>query len=377
MKKKIFVVYRVLQHWRAPVFEKIGHSDKYNLTVVYGPDFPGTKIVSSKTNFDFRKKRMFSFKLKFNSSNGIIAMPFSPFLFFYLCFSQPGIIITEGASNLINAFQAFIYCKLFRKRFIWWSLGKVQGREYDVKRKRLDNYIVGIEKKSDAIITYSSVGKQYFNSLGIPNDKIFVAVNVIDTSGKLQHLKKLDVERIRTEFHENSIFNILFVGAVTKEKNIEILIKAFSQLEDKYADCYLFIVGNGNYLDEIKRLAAQLNIKNIKFPGHIEKGVEDYFIGSDVFVLPGLGGLAISEAMVYGLPVIASIGDGCEADLIDSSNGFLDINLDTASLFKYLEELYLDRNLLDTMKKNSQLKIINKYNIESYLAEVYKAIDAS
>ena len=37
---------------------------------------------------------------------------------------------------------------------------------------------------------------------------------------------------------------------------------------------------------------------------------------SNIFVLPGTGGLAINEAMAYGLPVICSEADGTEKDLV-------------------------------------------------------------
>src|SRR4051794_17006798 len=91
-KIKVFVVYRVIQHWRAPVFEKIALSNRYKFKVLHGPDFPGTKVVNSKGIFRFEKKSMISFKIQRKSSNGIVAMPFSPFLFFYLCLQQPNVI---------------------------------------------------------------------------------------------------------------------------------------------------------------------------------------------------------------------------------------------------------------------------------------------
>src|SRR5690606_12917358 len=111
------------------------------------------------------------------------------------------------------------------------------------------------------------------------------------------------------------------------------------------------------------------------FRGSVVEGVETYFLGSDVFVLPGLGGLAISEAMVYGLPVIASIGDGCEVDLVDEKNGFLDPELDEDRLLNYLDELYNNRDLLESFKKGSREKIINNYNVENYVSKILNSIE--
>ena len=70
--------------------------------------------------------------------------------------------------------------------------------------------------------------------------------------------------------------------------------------------------------------------KNIFFVGKIIDGISKYFLQSDVFVLPGLGGLAISDAMIHGLPVIAGKADGTEIDLVTNETGFLheELNVD-------------------------------------------------
>jgi glycosyltransferase involved in cell wall biosynthesis len=372
---KIFVLYRVIQHWRVPIFEKIAKVDNVDFKLLHGPDFNGTKVVNSTDAINFKSKKLISYKLQKQSANGLIAMPFSPFLFFYLCFQRPDVVITEGASNFLNAIQGFAYCKLFGKKYIWWSLGKLQKRDYDVNRKRIDRIVRYMEKQSDAIISYSTIGKQYFLSIGIPEERIFVAVNVVDTASKLAALKTIDTNAIYNEFHKKHSFNVLFVGALNKEKNIEMLIKAFVKLEAKHADVFLNVVGGGNHLEALKTLSNELGVKNINFTGNMIKGVENYFIGSDVFVLPGLGGLAVSEAMTYGLPVIASIGDGCEADLIDETNGLLDVDLNEDNLFNYLEKLYNDRELLQSLKQNAKRKIEEKYNVENYVKQISNAIN--
>jgi glycosyltransferase involved in cell wall biosynthesis len=373
-KLKIFVLYRVIQHWRVPIFERIAGIEDVDFKILHGPDFDGTKVVNSKSGITFKSKKLVSYKIFRRSANGFIAMPFSPFLFFYLCLQQPDVIITEGASNLLNAAQGFLYCKLFRKKYIWWSLGKVQKRDYDASRKKIDRVIRYIEKHSDAIIAYSTIGKQYFLSIGIPEERIFVAVNVVDTARKLEALRSIDTGSVKQEFHKKHSFNVLFVGALNKEKNIEILIKAFAKLESEFNDVFLNIVGNGDHAGDLEALASALKIKNISFRGSIIEGVERYFIGSDVFVLPGLGGLAVSEAMIYSLSVIASIGDGCEADLVDRTNGFLDAELNEDSLFYYLKKLYADRDLLHKFKESSRLKIEQKYNVENYIKQISNAI---
>lgn len=39
--KKVIILYRAVQDWRAPIFEKVAESDNIDLQVWHGPDFKG------------------------------------------------------------------------------------------------------------------------------------------------------------------------------------------------------------------------------------------------------------------------------------------------------------------------------------------------
>ena len=68
--------------------------------------------------------------------------------------------------------------------------------------------------------------------------------------------------------------------------------------------------------EELEAL-AQTVYPAAEFPG-AKHGTElaGYFSAADLFVLPGTGGLAVQEAMSYGLPVIMGQGDGTNDQLV-------------------------------------------------------------
>jgi glycosyltransferase involved in cell wall biosynthesis len=374
-KLKLIVLSRVVQHYRAPVYEKLSSAGQADLKVIYGPDFEGTKVVSTRSDFAFPKERMRSFRIRTRTINNAVLMPFTPFLIFKLIRENPQVLLSEGASNLLNAIQGFVYAKLFGKKFIWWSLGKLQYSDIDVKRKRINFLINWIERKSDAILTYSSVGKKYFQQIGVPPENIFVAVNVVDTDLLFKKIEKYNREEVYREFHEHTDFNILYVGGLDKGKRVDVLIKAYAALYKKYQDkVALHIVGKGDLMEELKQLTETLQCKNVHFHGQVIDRINKYFLGADVFVLPGLGGLAISEAMAHSLPVIVSVGDGCEVDLVDQTNGIIDPYLNEVSLYKYLDDLYTNPALLNSMKQASLKKVKERFNIREYLLNVQRAI---
>jgi glycosyltransferase involved in cell wall biosynthesis len=373
---KVVVLYRVVQHWRVPIFERLNAYDDTILEVWHGPDFPGTKVVSGKGSFTFKHSELFSFKISLKSKNGHIFMPFSPFLIFSLIRSNPNVVVCEGASNLFNSFQAYIYCKLFGKRFVWWSLGKILNRSYDPKRGKIDRLIQHIERTSNAIISYSTRGKEYFRSIGVSDDKIFVAVNVIDTETTIKkagQIKESNATRIH-EIRGQYAFVTLFVGALTAEKSIDKLIRAQRIIEDKGYNALLLIVGGGPEQTQLSDLATQLKLKHVQFAGSQVEHVAAYFMAGDIFALPGLGGLAISEAMCYGLPIISSIGDGCEGDLVTDKNGVLDPEMTPERLATYIERYYHNRNLINKHGQES-FKIINEsLTVQNYVSQVRNAI---
>lgn len=371
MKKiRVVVLYRVVQHWRCPMFQRIANLENVSLKVFYGADFKGTKVVSGEHIEGFAAQKLPTIKIT-KKHNGIERqMPFCPSLFFHLIRENPDVIVTEGKSNFANAMLGFIYAKLFRKKIIWWGLGKLQNEQLNTRK---DQFVQWIEKRCDAHLVYSSVGKEYYKSIGIPEKKIFTAVNVVETE-RIKHLRQTR-EYAEVSATKGNNFNVLYVGAVNKKKKIEILIDAFADFSKSKSDVCLTIVGGGSYLPEIRERARQKGIENsLETPGQVIDGLYKYFATADVFVLPGLGGLAISEAMAYGLPVICSIGDGCEVDLVDQTNGFRDPKLNEESLCQYLEVLYRDRDLLGKMKRQSLYKIENFYNVNTYIGTIENCI---
>jgi glycosyltransferase involved in cell wall biosynthesis len=120
-------------------------------------------------------------------------------------------------------------------------------------------------------------------------------------------------------------------------------------------------------------LAGQI-YPTAEFPGE-KRGSElkDYFLRADLFVLPGTGGLAIQEAMAYGLPVIVAEGDGTQDDLVRSGNGWLIPADDENALIKTLEEALSDPKRLREMGAASFKIVQEEVNVENMVAVFVEA----
>jgi glycosyltransferase involved in cell wall biosynthesis len=153
------------------------------------------------------------------------------------------------------------------------------------------------------------------------------------------------------------------------------LIDAFQQIQQQLNGVRLLIVGDGPSCADVKSYAAERGVKGVVFAGQQIEGVSDYFLAGDLFVLPHLGGLAISEAMAHGLPVVATIADGCEVDLIeDGRNGYICKVGDISALADRMFGILSNDAVLKSMKDRSSWIIENRHNVHSYLDGIVAAV---
>ena len=358
-KVKLVCLYQVVMHYRLPFYNKISQDPDIDFVLIHGNGNKKGKLVNA--NLD---KALFK-RIQLNDYR--IPMPFSPLLMFHLIKESPDIVFTEGSSSLINSSIAFIYSKLFNKKFIWWSLGKLKNKQYTGFRKLINKWERYIELHSNAIFTYSTQGKEYFLSRGVDRSKIYVAVNVFDTNSKLLEVVKYNLKG----YLNGKYFNIGFIGSIEKSKNLELLIDSVSILNSKYNNIKLHIIGDGVHLENLKQYSE--NNPAVIYYGRINEGASKILSNCDLFVLPGLGGLAICEAMLNSLPIITGNADGTEYDLVDEENGFIIENMDIDNLCEKIEFLYLNPDIVKKMKLKSFERITNDLSFEKYYS-VFKTM---
>ena len=111
----------------------------------------------------------------------------------------------------------------------------------------------------------------------------------------------------------------LYVGRLSKVKNLEMLIKVFNDLPS----FSLTLIGDGEEKEYLKKISDS----NIIFKDPIEnKKLKDEFLSNDIFILPSISepwGLVVEEALYFGLPVIVSENCGSSELVENGKNGFI------------------------------------------------------
>jgi glycosyltransferase involved in cell wall biosynthesis len=139
---------------------------------------------------------------------------------------------------------------------------------------------------------------------------------------------------------------ILYVGRVSFEKNIHLVIEAYKAMD--HAACHLVIVGHGPAFHEIQSSCLELGIP-VTFTGYLQgTDLSQAYASADLFAFPSVTetfGQVVLEAMASGLPVVGLEAEGVKDLVAQRRTGLL---LNTFGLSVSDQQLKY-RGLLETL----------------------------
>ena len=130
---------------------------------------------------------------------------------------------------------------------------------------------------------------------------------------------------------------LLNIGRISREKNLEQVMRVFPRLHEQHPDVRLVIVGEGPMREHLTKMAAELGVEqHVTFTGPKPwEKIDQYYAIGDVFVSASHSetqGLTYVEAMASGLCVCA-VNDECLRGVIqDGVSGILTGDEDEALL---------------------------------------------
>ena len=197
----------------------------------------------------------------------------------------------------------------------------------------------------DAITVNSKEGYNYYTEMGF---NVVQIPNAIDLNL---------IPKKSTKQFENQI---IFAGRLSKEKGIEILLEAATQLPDNYN---LLIAGSGPLEEKVRNLADKKT--NVHYLGYQSKqNLLSLIQGSDLLIQPSLEeGISstLLEAMACGTCILASNIEGISELVENNKSGLLvEPNNSDELLNKILDLLPKKEKRL--RMANEGLEIVKKYD---------------
>lgn len=217
----------------------------------------------------------------------------------------------DGAWTAIIAGRLLHKPVIVRAGYIWSDFFlKEVGNVY---KARLVNQM---EKwcllNSDMIfVTTNEIKDRLLEKYNLAIDKIHIIPNFIDTNIFYPNPEIIKEKR-----------SICYVGRLTPIKNVDLLIRAASQI----SDISLKIIGRGKQENELIELSQHLNV-NVRFLGQMNnEEIPSILHKSEIFILPSaLEGhpKALIEAMACGCTVIGANVPGIRNVINHEHNGYL------------------------------------------------------
>jgi glycosyltransferase involved in cell wall biosynthesis len=173
---------------------------------------------------------------------------------------------------------------------------------------------------------------------------------------------------------------LTFVGRLSPEKGIHVLLQAVKILVERGSRVQLTIVGGGPEEGRLKEYALRRGLgSSTVFYGETAE-VDKVLMATDAFILPSLSeGLssALLEAMACGLPVVATAVGGTRDVLIDHENGLLVPPGDADKMAGAIGEIIHSRELATHLGRRARETVEREFSLEAVISrytEIYERL---
>lgn len=255
-------------------------------------------------------------------------------------------LVADSHAAYINSGTNLISRELLHKRLYKWAIQKSMP-----KIKKI--FMIAPGCKDFAKDMYNiPEDKMEFLYLGADNEKI----DIENRDEKRQMIR-------RSLGIKQEDFVLITGGKLSKEKNTELLIKAFQKINNTNLKLIIF----GVFSEDIKQKMLKLISldERVKFIGWLNgEDVYDYFMASDVAIFPGTKSALWEQAICSGLPLVCKRWGGMEYVDVGGNCIFLD-NDNEDEIVKAIKVLNNDKTLFKNMQQIAKTKGYETFSYEN------------
>ena len=252
--------------------------------------------------------------------------------------------------NLQDIFpDSLVNAKMTKKGSLIWKIGrKIEDFTY---------------RSADKIIVISEGFKQNIMAKGVPEEKIVVIPNWVDTDQVYPIAREDNILFDRYNL-DRSRFYVCYSGNIGHSQNLELLLEAAKRLKDELPDMHFVLIGEGAAKAELEKTVADEGIDNvIILPFQPYEEIAHVFSLGDAGLIiskPGIGGSSVPSKtwsiMAAERPIIASFDKDSElAKLVRGQRVGISANAgDCQQLVDAVKNIYKDRQAAQEMGKTGR-----------------------
>jgi glycosyltransferase involved in cell wall biosynthesis len=210
------------------------------------------------------------------------------------------------------------------------------------------SYMIWFYSQMEEVMVPSNGTREQLQSRGLPPERMKPLPRWVDTETYSPDLRNPSFWKSRGIGLGG--FVLLYVGRVSREKGLEMLVSAFRGLVDGGAAISLAVIGDGPYREEME---ASLAGYPSQFTGYLAgEQLQRGYASADLFVFPSATdtfGNVVLEAQASGLPVIVSDEGGPRELMVPGETGFVFCAGSTDDLASAIRSMISDPQQLAAM----------------------------
>lgn len=298
--KKVLILYKFLPQYRVEFFDKLRDNllqQDIELTLIYGK----LKNQDSKKNDErslewaiYRENKVLQI-----GSTGLLWQPCLDML------PEMDLVIVEQANSLLINYLLMPLSKVMKFKFAFWGHGANLQDDPNSIKNRFKYFFLN---RSDHWFAYTNGVKKFLVEKSVDSGKITVVNNAIDTKSLKKQYNDLsteEVDNMKSTMGIDSNNIAIYCGGIYKEKRIGFLLEASKRIKEEIEDFHLIFVGAGpesNIVEEASENYDWVHYVGAKF------GADrvPYFKMSELFLMPGLVGLAILDTFATETPMVTT-----------------------------------------------------------------------
>ena len=209
----------------------------------------------------------------------------------------------------------------------------------------------------DTVFVNSEEYRQSWIKRGFDPTKLKIFPRGLDT--ELFHPARRDPAFFEKFGAQNGEVRLLYVGRVSREKDLDLLATAYRRLRDEGLPIQLFVVGHGPYSEEFSR-----SLPEAFFTGYLTgKDLAAAYASADIFVFPSTTdtfGNVIIEAQASGVPVVVSDSGGPKELVTENETGLITKSHDVDDFVRAIRTLVVDRSLRERMGSRARKSVVDR-----------------
>jgi len=209
----------------------------------------------------------------------------------------------------------------------------------------------------DTVFVNSEEYKQSWIKRGFDPAKLKILPRGLDT--ELFHPSRRDSAFFEKFGASNGEVRLLYVGRISKEKDLDLLADAYRRLRKEQLPVQLFVVGHGPYSEALAK-----SLPEAFFTGYLRgKKLATAYASADIFVFPSTTdtfGNVILEAQASGLPVVVSDSGGPKELVAHKANGLITRSHNVEDFTDAIRSLVTDRALRERMANSARDSVTDR-----------------